>query len=232
MPNTALATGMEIWRSWGRTCSERYRALQQQPPQMSCCIHVQNWPKLWAILHHLMNPNPKALLTEVITDSVLYKHPEDFIFAMETCLVESFNNVMNVFQDNRISLLQWWAVSVAQAHLAVCLWNENADRDFTSVWKSKLDPRAPRRKKGKLRRRSTNAAYSSTGILCGTDTWRACSSGLLYCIVGYRPIWTSCRGRQGLQVDLLTSRGYWLYRSCCSMWRVFTNKSRILNISA
>ena len=74
-----------------------------------------------------------GLLESTVTKSVLYKHPEDFVHAKDSSYVESFNNVMNLFQDKRICF------SDEQYHmreqLAVLYWNENVDREYTSVWK-------------------------------------------------------------------------------------------------
>ncbi|KAJ8297993.1 hypothetical protein KUTeg_024524 [Tegillarca granosa] len=88
----------------------------------------------------------EKLLRQVIEDSVIYKYPEDFVLAKDTFYVESFNNVMNVFQDKRIAFTDDHYRSRSQ--LAVCMWNENVDRHFTSVWKAR-DPRAPRSQRGK-----------------------------------------------------------------------------------
>ena len=54
------------------------------------------------------------------------------MLARDTSYVQSFNNTMNMFQDKRISFSD--ANYNALASLAVCHWNENVDRDFTSVW--------------------------------------------------------------------------------------------------
>ena len=60
--------------------------------------------------------------------------------------MESFNNVMNIFQDKRISFsdLQY----SMRSQLAVLHWNENGDRAYTSIWNPR-DARAPRRRLGK-----------------------------------------------------------------------------------
>ena len=50
---------------------------------------------------------------------------------MDTYYVESFNNTMNIFHDKRIYFrkLQY----EMRTGLTVCHWNENVDRDFTSI---------------------------------------------------------------------------------------------------
>ena len=82
------------------------------------------------------------LLLNVITRSTLYKSPRDFMLAMDTYYVESFNNSMNMFQDKRISFgdLQY----SVRSQLAACHWNENVDREFTSIWHPRADPWHPR----------------------------------------------------------------------------------------
>ena len=54
---------------------------------------------------------------------------------------------MNIFHDKRIVFSD--DQYLARSELAVCHWNENANRDFTSVWKPQSNPRAPRSQKGK-----------------------------------------------------------------------------------
>jgi hypothetical protein len=48
---------------------------------------------------------------------------------------ESFNNVINIFQDKRISFSD--EQYKFRSNLAVLHWNENVDRKYTSIWKSK-----------------------------------------------------------------------------------------------
>jgi hypothetical protein len=38
-----------------------------------------------------------------ILSSNIYKHPEDYIYGRDTFYVESFNNVINVYQNKRIA---------------------------------------------------------------------------------------------------------------------------------
>ena len=82
----------------------------------------------------------------IIETSVIYKYPEDFVLARDSSYVESFNNVMNIFQDKRISFsdLQY----SMRSQLAVLHWNESVNRPYTSIWNSR-DARAPRRRLGK-----------------------------------------------------------------------------------
>ena len=43
------------------------------------------------------------MLECAINNSAVFKSPDDFVLARDTSYVESFNNVMNIFQDKRIS---------------------------------------------------------------------------------------------------------------------------------
>ena len=51
----------------------------------------------------ISDPKAEKLLSDAIRKSVVYRNPADFALAKETHFVESFNNVMNMFQDKRIS---------------------------------------------------------------------------------------------------------------------------------
>jgi hypothetical protein len=51
----------------------------------------------------ITDPKAEKQLRTTIHKSVMYKHAQDFCLAKETHYVESFNNVMNIFQDKRIS---------------------------------------------------------------------------------------------------------------------------------
>ena len=88
----------------------------------------------------------KKLLEKALKESVIYKYPEDYILGKDTFYVESFNNVMNVFQDKRIAFGD--EQYKLRSNLAVCHWNENVDREHTSVYTSQ-NPNAPRNQKGK-----------------------------------------------------------------------------------
>lgn len=93
----------------------------------------------------ITNPKAEKLLLQTITNSNIYKHAEDYRLGKGTSYVESFNNVLNVYQDKRISFTD--DQYNMRAFLAVCHWNENVDREFTSVWKPNADHRATKGKK-------------------------------------------------------------------------------------
>lgn len=81
----------------------------------------------------ITDPRAEKLLLGVIKNSVIFKHPHDYRLCKDTFYVESFNNVVNVYQDKRISFSD--AQYNARTNLAVCHWNENVEREFTSIWK-------------------------------------------------------------------------------------------------
>lgn len=74
----------------------------------------------------------EILLTNALHSTIIYKHPEDFALGKDTHYVESFNNVLNIFQDKRINFSS--KEYQKRAKLAVLHWNENVDRGYTSEW--------------------------------------------------------------------------------------------------
>jgi hypothetical protein len=88
----------------------------------------------------------KKLLDSVIRRSTIYKAPGDYVSAKDTFYVESFNNVINIFQDKRISFSG--EQYKFRLNLAVLHWNENVDRKYTSIWQSR-NPNAPTSQRGK-----------------------------------------------------------------------------------
>ena len=102
----------------------------------------------------------ESMLKNAILKSVLYTSAPDFILGKSTYHVESFNNVMNIFHDKRIAFGD--EQYLARSHLAVCHWNENCDRQYTSTWMPKHDPKAPRRRKGKKNYRPCTYSYRSS----------------------------------------------------------------------
>ena len=94
----------------------------------------------------LTDPVAEKLLLGVLLNSNIFKFPQDYILGMDTFYVESFNNVMNIYQDKRIAFGD--KQYNARSNLAVCQWNENVDRDFTSI-SNQRNPRTPRSIRGK-----------------------------------------------------------------------------------
>ena len=80
----------------------------------------------------------------------------DFWLGKDTYYVESFNNVLNIYQDKRIAFGD--KQYNARANLAVCQWNENVDRPFTSVWNPQNN-RRPRSRLGKKNYKARTFKY-------------------------------------------------------------------------
>ncbi|KAH3864984.1 hypothetical protein DPMN_028017 [Dreissena polymorpha] len=94
----------------------------------------------------ITKPKVEKMLENAIKSSLIYKSPENFSVSRSTSYVESFNNVMNIFQDKRIAFsdIQY----NMKSQIAVLHWNENVDREFTSIWNPRTN-RAPRQTKEK-----------------------------------------------------------------------------------
>ena len=76
----------------------------------------------------------KKPLENALKGSAIYKHPGDYFLGKDTFYMKSFNNVMNRFQDKRnfFGDDQYYM----RSNLAVCHWNENIDREHTSLYNS------------------------------------------------------------------------------------------------
>ena len=105
----------------------------------------------------LTDPVAKALLGNSLRKTAVYLHPKDYIHAMDTYYVESFNNVLNVFQDKRISFGH--NEYKKRSQLSVLHWNENVDRDFTSTWTPRQILLNPRQNKGKKKYKKCSFIY-------------------------------------------------------------------------
>ena len=102
------------------------------------------------------DPKTEKMLRNAIESAVFFKSPEDSVLARDTSHVESFNNVMNVFQDKRTAFSD--QTYNARAQLTVLHWNENVDRYHTSISDAR-DSRAPRRKQGKKNYKALSFRY-------------------------------------------------------------------------
>ena len=80
----------------------------------------------------LTSPVAEKLLMDALHQTVVYKSPQDYIYAMDTFYVESFNNTLNMFHDKRIFFGDdSYRMRTA---LAICHWNENVDRRATGTY--------------------------------------------------------------------------------------------------
>lgn len=122
---------------------EHYQNRHNKCPATARCKQDENYEPSKEII---TDPVAVRLFTEAIMGTPVYKSPADFCLAMDTHYVESFNNVLNVFHDKRI------VFGKRQYHLrtnlAICHWNENVNRPFTSM-SCQEDAEAHRRKMGK-----------------------------------------------------------------------------------
>ena len=78
------------------------------------------------------NEKAISLFKKAIQSTVIYTNPSDYILAKDTYYVESFNNVLNMFQDKRISFQN--EEYTRRSQMAVCHWAENVNIPYTSMW--------------------------------------------------------------------------------------------------
>ena len=118
----------DILRNKLLVCVDHY---QNRHGQCSTSSRCQNDAKYEPSCVVLTAPKAVTLLKDTLTKSLLFKKAESYYLAKDTYYVESFNNVMNIFQDKRIvfSDMQY----DLRSELAVCHWNENVDREYTSI---------------------------------------------------------------------------------------------------
>ena len=108
--------------------TEHYQNRHAQCPDVSRCRVDPNYEPSKEIL---ADPVAVDLLQKAIRKTIVYQHPEDFVHAMDTYYVESFNNVLNIFHDKRIHFGD--ASYKLRTGPAICHWNANVDRPYTSV---------------------------------------------------------------------------------------------------
>ncbi|KAJ8322416.1 hypothetical protein KUTeg_000025 [Tegillarca granosa] len=122
--------------------TEHYKNNHSQCHESSRCKQDSNYEPS----RELIGAKAEKLLKSVIEKSTIYKYPQDYVLGKNTAYVESFNNVMNIFQDKRVAFGD--EQYRFREQLACCHWNENVDRKYTSVWIPN-NPNAPRNQKGK-----------------------------------------------------------------------------------
>lgn len=79
----------------------------------------------------LTDSNAVNLLSNALRSTDVYRHPECYVHHMDTFFVESFNNVLNIFQDKRIGTFGDLHYKL-RSNLAICHWNENVKRKTNS----------------------------------------------------------------------------------------------------
>ena len=80
----------------------------------------------------IQSKDAQRLFIDAIMKTPVYKNAEDFVLAMDTFYVESFNNCLNVYHDKRIAFQN--PHYIMRTNLTILHWNENVNRDYTSVW--------------------------------------------------------------------------------------------------
>jgi len=90
-------------------------------------------PHYQSSCNQITDPIAEQLLHKALASSLIYKNPADFCYGKDTHYVDSFNNVLNIFQDKRIAFSDKEYLS--QSHLAVLHWNQNVNRECTSEWR-------------------------------------------------------------------------------------------------
>jgi hypothetical protein len=107
---------------------DHYKNIHTSCHENSRCRKDKNYEPSQIVI---TKPLAEKLLVNAILSSNIYKHPEDYIYGRDTFNVESFNNVINVYQNKRIAFGD--EKCNTRNNLAVCHWNENVDREHTSV---------------------------------------------------------------------------------------------------
>ena len=120
----------EKLRSMMDNVTEHYQNKHEHCSEESRCRTEPNYEPS---KHKLYSQVAIDLLQQAIRDTVVYKHPEDFVLAMDTYYVEGFNNVLNIFHDKRIYFSDRNSYKM-RTDLAICHWNDNVNRPYTSVW--------------------------------------------------------------------------------------------------
>lgn len=110
---------------------EHYKNIHENCSDESRCRQDPNYEPSKLLIR---DPRAEDLLKTAIRKTVVYKSPEDFVYAMDTFYVESFNNVLNIFLDKRIHFGD--ESYKMRTSLAICHWNENVDRQATSVYQA------------------------------------------------------------------------------------------------
>ena len=106
------------------TIVPHYKGNHEKCDDKSRCKTDQNYEP-----GHLVITDQKGedILIKAIQKTIIYKRPQNFCFAKDIYYVESFNNCILMFisfSDHEY---------LTRSRLAVLHWNENVDRDHTSI---------------------------------------------------------------------------------------------------
>lgn len=132
-----------ILRLMLENCVEYYKGNYKQCYLELRCKKDFNYELFKIVIQNLV---VEKLLRNVIINLLIYKYFEDFKLGCDIYYVESFNNILNIYEDKRIVFgsdqYKVWVF------LGICYWNENVGRDFILVF-YKSDFKVLRRKVGK-----------------------------------------------------------------------------------
>ena len=140
-------------RSSLNTIVPHYKNDHQHCPAESRCKSQPRYEPTKKVITH---PKAEKLLSDGIVKSTVYKNASDFSYGKDTHYVESFNNVMNIFQDKRINFTT--DEYNKRARLAVIHWNENVNRAYTSVWRKP----SPANRRGRTKKVYKKLTYNYT----------------------------------------------------------------------
>ncbi|XP_019645928.1 PREDICTED: uncharacterized protein LOC109486531 [Branchiostoma belcheri] len=94
----------------------------------------------------ITDPHAEKLLINFIHKTVVYKNPENYVYAKDTHYCESYNNAVLIYVDKRVGFqIDNYKMRM---NLATLDWNEHVDRGATSYWEAE-DAAAPRRQQPK-----------------------------------------------------------------------------------
>ena len=121
---------------------DHYRGIHENCSSESRCKKEENYI---CSKSELKDPVAISLLTSAIKKLQVYKTPEDYVACVDTHYVESYNNSTLIYHDKRITFGE--KEYKRRTHLSIIDWNENVDRDYTSVVLYE-DVKNPRRRVG------------------------------------------------------------------------------------
>ena len=108
------------------------------------------------------------VVTDPVAVQLQYTGSHPTIFGRDTCLVESFNNVMLLYINKRVHYRN--ETYELRRNLAVLDWNEHVSRAYTSVWSTWADGYE---KRGREKKR-----YKQKTLAFVEQIWQALQSAL------------------------------------------------------
>ncbi|KAK3086820.1 hypothetical protein FSP39_023965 [Pinctada imbricata] len=121
---------------------EHYKNVHDNCLPESRCRQDENYEPSKYIL---VDTDAITILTREIKNLQIYKTPSDYVHCVDTHYVESFNNAVLLYQDKRIKFGD--KEYKRRTNLATLDWNENVDREYTSISYYE-DARRPRCRSG------------------------------------------------------------------------------------